>query len=128
MNAGLGNRDTFYKKYAVYVGSGRIVHCPLCLDGPNEEIHFLTACSFLHRSKQKILICGQGTVDAVLRRLRIRHNPSDDVQLIRLFLGQERALTRTMLLERGKALEKLLVEFFRIWSTKAGETVPRKYK
>ena len=128
MNAGLGNRDTFYKKYAVYVGSGRIVHCPLCLDGPNEEIHFLTACSSLHRSKQKIFICGQGTVDAVLRRLRTKHNPSDDVQLMRLFLGQERGLTRTMLLERGKALEKLLVEFFRIWSTKAGETVPRKYK
>ena len=66
MNAGLGNPDMFYRKYAVYVGSGRIVHCPQCLDGPNEEIHFLTACSCLHRSRQKILIYGQGTVDDVL--------------------------------------------------------------
>ena len=82
MNAGLGNWDTFYRKYVVYVGSGRIVHCRLCLDGPNEEIHFLTACSFLHRSIQKILIYGQGTVDDVLQRLKTKHNPSDDVHLI----------------------------------------------
>ena len=65
MNAGLGNQNTFYRKYGVYVGSGRIVHCPLCLDGPNEEIHFLMACSYLHRSRWKILIYGQGMVDDV---------------------------------------------------------------
>ena len=82
MNAGLGIWDTFYRKYVVYVGSGRIVHCPLCLDGSNKEIHFLTACSFLHRSIQKILIYGQGTVDDVLQRLKTKHIPSNDVHLI----------------------------------------------
>ena len=97
-------------------------------DGPNDEIHFLTACRALQQSRQKTLIHGQGTVDKVLNQLRNKHNTTNDVQLLRLFLGQERGLTKAMLVERGKALEKLLTEFFGIWSQKAGETVPRKYK
>ena len=44
MNAGLGNRSAFYKDKAVFVDSGRVVHCPLCLDGPNDDFHMVTRC------------------------------------------------------------------------------------
>ena len=47
MHAGLGNRTDKYKKYADYIEHGRIVTCPLCNIGTNNEIHILVECKDL---------------------------------------------------------------------------------
>ena len=39
MNAGLGNRDDYYRNIAVSTTTGRVIACPLCLRGPNNEVH-----------------------------------------------------------------------------------------
>ena len=44
MNVGLGNRDHYFSRYAVFIDGGRIVDCPLCLNRKNDEIHLLTEC------------------------------------------------------------------------------------
>ena len=54
MNVGLGNRDTYYRNYAVFVDQGRVVVCPLCSKGPNNEIHLVMECSVLKSERSKI--------------------------------------------------------------------------
>ena len=41
MNAGLGNRDAYRGAVAVSQDDGRVVRCPLCLIGPNNELHLV---------------------------------------------------------------------------------------
>ena len=56
MNAGLGNRDTFYTNFAVYVGEGRVLHCPLCLADTNDEIHLLTSFNVIRKHRRSIKV------------------------------------------------------------------------
>ena len=43
-NARLGNRDDSLRDLAVPNHQGRVVDCPLCLAGPNTEIHLHVCC------------------------------------------------------------------------------------
>ena len=47
MNVGLGNRDAYRAAEAVAETSGRVLLCPLCLNGKNNEIHIALYCKSL---------------------------------------------------------------------------------
>ncbi|HBI40105.1 MAG TPA: hypothetical protein DDY16_04070 [Tenacibaculum sp.] len=128
MNAGLGNRDTYYKNFAVYVGEGRILHCPLCLDGDNDEIHLLTSCRVMRKHRYAIKAELNRSIEEILVRLKCTYRIDDSCHLLRLFLGQERRLNRYQLIARGASLTKLVNSFFEEWSVKAGRQLPRRYK
>ena len=59
MNAGLGNRDAYRTANSVCQDWGRILQCPLCFQGSNNEIHLLTKCEVMVKHRQSIkLRCG----------------------------------------------------------------------
>lgn len=94
MNAGLGNSDTFYKNFAVYVGEGKILHCPLCLAGNNDEIHLLTSCKVMRKYRCTIKAEFNCSIEEVLSHLNCTYKVENNCHLLHLFLGQEGGLTR----------------------------------
>ena len=128
MNAGLGNRDTYYKNFAVYVGEGRILHCPLCLAGDNDKIHLLTSCRVMRKHRYAFKAESNQSIEEILSRLKCTYKVEDNCHLLRLFLGQERHLCRFQLIARGASLTKLVCSFFEEWSRKAGRQLPRRNK
>ena len=92
MNAGLGNRDTYYKNFAVYVGEGRILHCPPCLAGDNDKIHLLTSCRVMRKHRYAFKAESNQSIEEILSRLKCTYKVEDNCHLLRLFLGQERHL------------------------------------
>jgi len=54
MNAGLGNRDTFRTADSVCQDGGRILQCPLCFMGSNDEFHLLIKCESMEQSRSEI--------------------------------------------------------------------------
>ena len=54
MNAGLGNRDAYRTANSVCQDWGRILQCPLCFQGSNNEIHLLTKCEVMVKHRQSI--------------------------------------------------------------------------
>ena len=128
MNAGLGNSDTFYKNFAVYVGEGKILHCPLCLAGNNDEIHLLTSCKVMRKYRCTIKAEFNCSIEEVLSHLNCTYKVENNCHLLHLFLGQEGGLTRYQLIARGASLTKLVNNFFEEWSKKAGKHIPRRNK
>ena len=53
-NAGLGNRSDKLSKFALDEDGGRILRCPLCLSGNNNEIHLVVECSNLKIERKRI--------------------------------------------------------------------------
>jgi len=124
MNAGLGNRDIIYKDYAVYVEDGRIVNCPLCTLGDNDEVHLLTGCPNMSKYRRSIKLGGK-TLREVLYEISRKYNPPSKQALARLFVGQQAGLTRVVYIRRGHALIELVDAFFNAWSTKFGSRIER---
>ena len=118
MNTGLGNRDNYYSKFAVFIDSGRIIDCPLCLDGKNDEIHLLMECREMEGDRQEVKVEDGISLESKLREIKREQGTSDSPEIIRLFLGQERRTSREVMARRGMALDLLLTLFFRRWSEK----------
>ena len=126
MNAGLGNRDTLYSSDAVAVSTGEIKQCPLCVVGKNDEIHLVTQCPQLQLARTRIKLGKGETLASCLNSIRNRYKPESRQELLRLFLGQELDLTRTQLIHRGFALERLVDTFFEQWSEKINRPISRR--
>ena len=47
MNAGLGNRDSFRTADSISQDGGRVLQCPLCFQGSNDEFHLLMKCTLM---------------------------------------------------------------------------------
>ena len=54
MNAGLGNCDAYRSADAVSQDDGRVVRGPLCLIGPNNELHLVMHCHCLVTTRLSI--------------------------------------------------------------------------
>ena len=57
-NARLGNRDDSLRDVAVPNHQGRVVNCPLCLAGPNSEIHLLVCCPVMVGTRRSLQVPG----------------------------------------------------------------------
>ena len=125
MNAGLGNRDTHYKSYAVHIEDGRISDCPLCITGPNNEVHLLTGCTVMNRHRAQIMV-GDRPLKVTLDTIYTEYRPPSLQELARLFLGQQAGLTKQDYIHRGNALINLVDSFFDEWSARIGREIDRR--
>ena len=126
MNAGLGNRNVYYKNYAAFIEKGRVAYCPLCLDGRNDETHLVTECEEMESARRTIFLSPTCTLKLCLSQIQEKYNPESNAGLLRLFLGQEKNLCRLNYLRRGMALSELVDHFFFKWSEKVGRPIPRR--
>ena len=112
MNTGLGNRNSYYKNYAVFIEEGRVVTCPLCLSGNNDEIHILRQCNVLKEEREKIIIINNISLEQELKNIEATYKAENNEEVIRIFLGQEKNVIKHRMALRGVALECLLDNFF----------------
>ena len=125
MNAGLGNRDAYRGADAVSQDDGRVTQCPLCLIGPNNELHLVMHCRSLVTPRLSIRLRGGVSLPAALESVCTRHSCTLDVETLRMFLGQEPGLSRLDLVDRSLALDVLVDYFFQEWSKSRGRAVTR---
>ena len=124
MNVGLGNRDAYRSAEAIAETSGRVLICPLCLNGKNNEIHIALYCKSL-AYEQSIIQVGSSPLSSTLDQILQEQGVLDEVDALRKFLG-DRKMTKTMYLERGLALDILVDTFFKKWSAVSGRHMDRR--
>ena len=124
MNVGLGNRDAYRAAEAVAETSGRVLLCPLCLNGKNNEIHIALYCKSL-AYERSIIQVGPSPLSSTLDQILQEQGVLDEVNALRKFLG-DRKMTKTMYLERGLALDILVDTFFKKWSAVSGRHMDRR--
>ena len=124
MNVGLGNRDAYRAAEAVAETSGRVLLCPLCLNGKNNEIHIALYCKSL-AYERSIIQVGSSPLSSILDQILQEQGVLDEVNALRKFLG-DRKMTKTMYLERGLALGILVDTFLKKWSAISGRHMDRR--
>ena len=124
MNVGLGNRDAYRSAEAIAETSGRVLLCPLCLNGKNNEIHIALYCKSL-AYERSIIQVGSSPLSSTLDQILQEQGVLDEVDALRKFLG-DRKMTKTMYLERGLALDILVDTFFKKWSAVSGRHMDRR--
>ena len=124
MNVGLGNRDAYRSAEAIAETSGRVLICPLCLNGKNNEIHIALYCKSL-AYERSIIQVGSSPLSSTLDQILQEQGVLDEVDALRKFLG-DRKMTKTMYLERGLALDILVDTFFKKWSAVSGRHMDRR--
>ena len=88
MNAGLGNQDSFRSADAVTVDSGHVLFCPLCSDGPNNELYLVRGCIALLECRSNIML-GRLSLKGTVTSIRLQNASKSDEETFCLFLGQE---------------------------------------
>ena len=118
MNAGLGNRDEYYKNISITDLSGRVQTCPLCDHGPNNEIHLLTKCNQLETSRNHIYIDTDTTIREYLNNVPISDIIERAEYQSQHYMNQQPGETVEELKRRMQALEHMIEEFFTKWTQK----------
>ena len=126
MNVGLGNRDNYYRNHAVFVDQGRVVVCPLCCKGPNNEIHLVMECRVIKPQLSKIKVDVKTSLGMEIAKIKDEDPDGDKESWLRQLIGQDRRTSRLKLVQRGIALSLLVDKFFSLWSEKIGATVHRR--
>ena len=123
MNAGLGNRDSYRTADSIFQDGGRVLQCPLSFLGDNNEFHLLVSCKQMEKHRQSIsLRTGQTLQSFITEQQASGH---DDLQAVRILLGQGAQIKKMDLVDRGLALDILLDKFFLEWSNVSGRLISR---
>ena len=93
MNAGLDNRDAYRAADSVSQNGGRVLQCPLCFQGSNNEFHLLMKCNIMIPARSEIKLCDGRLLESTLIDLQSRSQ--DKFEAARMFLGQDKDLQRT---------------------------------
>ena len=123
MNAGLGNRDSFRTADSISQDGGRVLQCPLCFQGSNDEFHLLMKCTLMDQARSENKLRDTRLLQSTLLDLQTRS--IDEFEAVRLFLGQDKSITKKDLMDRGLALDILVNRFFLKWSEIRGQAVTR---
>ena len=117
-NAGLGNRTDKLANFSLSQQNGRVIICPLCIAGENNETHLILECNEMkrHRSQYKI------TSSQNLQQWLDTRGSTDKQQVLREFFG-DRHQPISFYVNRGLCLLGLRRDFFRDWTEKCGQTV-----
>ena len=110
MNVGLGNRDTDRAAEAVAETTGRVLLCPLCLNGKNNDIYITLYCKSLAYNRSIIQV-GSSLLSSILYQILQEQGVLD---ALRKFL-RDLKMTKSMYLERGLALDILVDSFYFNW-------------
>ena len=113
MNVGLGNRDTDRAAEAVAETTGRVLLCPLCLNGKNNDIYITLYCKSLAYN-QSIIQVESSLLSSILDQILQEQGVLDEVDALRKFLRDSK-MTKSMYLERGLALDILVDSFHFNW-------------
>jgi hypothetical protein len=117
-NAGLGNRTNKLSSYSNSDATGRVILCPICIGGYNNEKHLLLKCPALTSTRRSYnMIENISLFDWIDQR----QNQDDDTTM-REFLGNTRQ-DLTLYMDRGLCLIHLRKTFFSKWSEKCGSLV-----
>ena len=118
-NAGLGNRTDKLARYGLDLDNGRILKCPLCKNGNNNEIHLVIDCNIMNdiRTSHKLLE-GESFKSWLNNRRQ-----DDSLTKMREFMGGYKLLSFANYLDRGLFLMMIRRVFFERWSDIVGETV-----
>ena len=108
----LGNHDSYRSTDSLSQDDGRVTVCPLCLLGPNTELHVLLGCVSLRRSRSTIIMLSGASLESLFNSIRHSYNCQSDQEVALFFLGQECGLTRIDFVDRGLALDVLLASFY----------------
>ena len=109
-NAKLGNRDDHLKDLAVSNHQDRIVTCPLCLKGPNNEIHLLVQCTAMVDVRKSLNVSEEISLQSWIDTNRqLGEQP---VNIVRKFLGGQKNLPLQDYVTRGYILIELRDQFF----------------
>ena len=123
MNAGLGNRDAYRAADSVCQDGGRIIQCPLCFQGSNNEIHLLVTCEMMTKHRQSIKLRSGISIQDCISSLQ--KPGSDNLSAVRRFLTQEKGVRKLDMIDRGIALEMLVDKYFLEWSNVTGRILNR---
>ena len=123
MNSGLGNRDSYRTADSISQDGGRVLQCPLCFQGDNNEFHLLITCKQMEHHRQGISLRSGQSIQSFLTEQRSQGK--DDFQAIRVLLGQGEKINKMDLIDRGMALDILLDKFFLEWFSVAGKLISR---
>ena len=116
MNAGLGNRDTYYKNAAhIATQDGQVFVCPLCQKGRNDEVHIIDQCSMLEEFRVRTKYNANKTLRQLLQSLRTS-NHHDSLSVVKRFFGAGRDLSWKDIRRKGEILERLRDEYFLKWA------------
>ena len=78
-NARLGNRDDSLRDLAVPNHQGRVVDWPLCLAGPNSEIHLLFCCPVMVGTRRSLRVPDSQSLQSWVDLRLVRGVPPADV-------------------------------------------------
>ena len=87
INAGLGNRDSYRTADSISQDGGRVLQCPMCFLGDNNEFHQLVSCKQMKKHRQSIGLRTGQTLQSFITEQRASGH--DDLQAVRILLGQE---------------------------------------
>ena len=101
MNAGLGNRDAYRGAKAVSQDDGRVICCPLCFLGPNNQLHLVMHYWCLVDSCLSLYLLAGVSLTTTIESVKVRNDCVSDEETLWMFLGQEGGLSRLDLVDRG---------------------------
>ena len=98
MNAGLGNRDHYYRSASISVQGGWVVSCPLCLVGKNGEVHLLLEYKSLEQERINIKINETQTLQSHLMELKQHYGNPSNTLTAKLFSDEDNRSTLSILI------------------------------
>ena len=93
-------------------------------EGKNNEIHIALRCKKLAYERSVIQV-GSKSLSLVLDQLMQRSDVIDEIDALRMFLGDNKMGLSTYL-ERGMALDIRVDTFFKKWSIVSGKHIDRR--
>ena len=109
-NAKLGNRDDHLKDLAVSNHQDRVITCPLCLKGSNNEIHLLVQCTAMVDVRKSLNVSEEVSLQSWIDTNR--QQGEQPVNIVRKFLGGQKNLALQDYVTRGYILIELRDQFF----------------
>ena len=117
-NAGLGNRTNKLQSFGSSDEAGKIIICPLCAGGFNDEKHLVLKCPKMINVRREYKLLENTSMQDWIDQ---RTNTDDNETMREFFGGLRQEITYYM--DRGLFLMALRQEFFNKWSDRCGETV-----
>ena len=114
----MGNRTNQLGKYSPVTEDGKVMMCPLCKEGKNDELHLVIKCKKLSAERRKYkLLEGISLIEWIQN-----NNEKSDDEKMKLFFGNLRQ-NEEFYMDRGLCLVYLRKSFFLHWSEICGETI-----
>ena len=114
-------RDAYNAADPVSQNEDRVLQCPLCFQGSNNEFHLFIKFTIVLSARLEIMLRDWSFLESTLLDLQSRS--WDKFETARVFLGQDKKLLKTDMIDRGLALDILVDKFYLEWTNMRGQVV-----